>query len=460
MANLSPFAAVRQQQADDAAPPQLAPVDFGQAAQPVIQTAAPQVARIPTPLEDQIQGDQARLQRVHLQQQPWDYKAHGKARNIAHVFSTIGNIAGDVVAPGTMANIPGTQMYDAASEANLSERLAKEQQEESEENLQGAQGDEAKAQAHNLENPPSTPIETAGGYFSYNPRTQATAPINGPNGKPLQPYTKPGPRQHVFLAGSDGKAVAATFDPQTGTYFDAHDNPIANPQPYEKPTPAPAPPHITAMKGGQPHIMERDPQTGEYSIDRGVAPESYGQMVIPTKTATFIDPKSGLPVEMQWNPQTQTYDKPLGLSASNAYGHEAAQAGAVDRAAQDLIGDIESNRDKLGNTQAIVQSAILGTPWADPQTAELRSRIATFAALQPSMHGFRGQDAMRQFEKILGGIPNNPDALIAAINGITTTAGAINPGLKKGSTGQPAAGGTSGGKPDYVFVPGKGLVKQ
>lgn len=362
----------------------------------------------------------------------------GFGGKLAHVFSKIGNIAGDIVAPGVMARVPGTDLNRQMEESGLERNIQGLEGDEAKNALEGAQAQEAGALAKKADEPDFTAVPTAEGYMSFDPHAQNPQlnPLPANNGQPVMPYVKPGPRQHVFLAGPNNMPIAATFDPQSGTYYDAHGTPVQNPQPYEK---APAEtPHAINIDGKPgfgvvvPGKGWVDPMTGQ-PITGHVTPipppPSYGQLILPTKTATFIDPKTGLPVEMQWNEKTQTYDKPLGLSASNAYGHEAAQAGAVDRAATDLIAQIEAHKDKLGNPSAIIQSAILGTPWADRQTAKLRSQIATFAALQPSMHGFRGQDAMRQFEKILGGIPNNPDALIASINGITRTAGAINPGL-------------------------------
>lgn len=166
-----------------------------------------------------------------------------------------------------------------------------------------------------------------------------------------------------------------------------------------------------------------DPQTKKSIPDFAPAP-NYAQVAPGLRTVDILDPTTGLPT-------VQTLGgKKLGVSGTGAYGHEAAQAGAVTRAASGLIDEIKAHKDKLGNPKAIIESALLGTPWADPETAGIRAQIATFAALQPSMHGFRGMNAVQQFEKVLGGIPNNPDALIAAINGITKTAGAINPALQ------------------------------
>lgn len=354
----------------------------------------------------------------------------GKVLGIgAQGLAQLGDIGLRAVAPQIDIATPGTSLHHLADIHGDQRQIAQDTENEARQaqtRTEGVQAQNLQSEIAQRENPNPVIEPTDQGYVGVNPRTLEATPIQSPSGGTLRPYVKPGPRQHVFLAGADGKPIAATFDPQSGTYYDAHENPIGNPQPYEKPT---TPQHITVMHGGQPHVMGADSE-GNFTRDLGIAPPNYGQMILPTKTATFIGP-NGKPIEYQWNSKTQTYDKPLGMSASNAYGHEAAQAGAVMRAGDDLISSVQSNKKLMGNPEAIIKSAVLGTPWSDPATAGLRAQIATFAALQPSMHGFRGQDALRQFVSILGGIPNNPDALVAAIRGIQRTAGAINPDLNK-----------------------------
>ena len=80
------------------------------------------------------------------------------------------------------------------------------------------------------------------------------------------------------------------------------------------------------------------------------------------------------------------------------------------------------------------------------------AQIASFAALQPTLHGFRGQQALAQFEKIIGGVPKNPDALEAAIKAIQGTAGII----------QNIGRGTGEAPIEYVRDPktGKLILKQ
>lgn len=60
----------------------------------------------------------------------------GKA---GHVLGTIGNIAGNIVAPGVMANIPGTEMNRAVQIRQIEPRLAAAKKEESEEGLRNTQ---------------------------------------------------------------------------------------------------------------------------------------------------------------------------------------------------------------------------------------------------------------------------------------------------------------------------------
>lgn len=144
-------------------------------------------------------------------------------------------------------------------------------------------------------------------------------------------------------------------------------------------------------------------------------------------TVAWVDPKSGHMVRVD-EIQGMGGAAPGGVIPPKPSGQERSrmgQAEVVTRAGDGLIADIKANRNKLGNMQAIIESAILGTPWSDPETSQLRAEIASFAALNPAMHGFRGTDALREFEKLLGGIPNNPDSLIAAIQGIQKTAGAF-----------------------------------
>src|ERR1700744_561266 len=90
--------------------------------------------RAASPLEQNISNDQQQLQKVKwAQNNGWGTANNhpGTWGKIAHVLSVAGNIAGDIVAPGVMANVPGTEMNRSLQAGGLTHRLNAEQQEES-----------------------------------------------------------------------------------------------------------------------------------------------------------------------------------------------------------------------------------------------------------------------------------------------------------------------------------------
>jgi hypothetical protein len=114
----------------------------------------------------------------------------------------------------------------------------------------------------------------------------------------------------------------------------------------------------------------------------------------------------------------------------------ASQGRAIVEAASHLQSEIDANKDIMGNLGSYWTQAINGTPISNPKAAKLMAEFASFAALQPALHGFRSHDALKEFAKMIGGIPNNPDSAKAAIQGIVE--GAANPMIHAG-TRQPKA---------------------
>lgn len=142
--------------------------------------------------------------------------------------------------------------------------------------------------------------------------------------------------------------------------------------------------------------------------------------------------------------ETDETGHPIGtkIAAANKPGAtvqgRSAQAGSIIEAGNNLKAEIDKHKDKLGNLGGYWNQAVNGTPIADPDTARLMSEIASYAALQPAMHGMRGGQVMKEFEKMVGGVPKNPEALKAAIDGIASTASVMQ------HQGQPQHSGTGG----------------
>ncbi len=381
---------------------------------------------VQSPLDRQIAGMEQKVAGDEAPPSPhWGQpgSAHpGKMGEFLHVLGRVGDVAGSIVAPGAMMQIPGTTLNkDVRNMADFRrlQGLERLRGQRGEETLKGAQaanfaettkemGAEKKsteeyqsAEAYKALHPEATTPEI-GTYRSLTNMGMSPTDALKEIERDKQLALKPPNMQAKTLVLPSGEQVAGKSDSQGNLLL--ADN-----------TPAP--------KGAKLYV-----------------PLNYGAEVLPSKTATFIDANTGMPTLVQYDPKTQQYDRPVGVSATGAYGHEVAQAGAVGRAGDNLIHELgdPSNREILGQLSSYVKQGTLGTPLADRKAAYLSSELKTFSALQPAMHGFRARTSQQAFEKIVGGLAQNPDATIAAIQGILKTASAIT-GKESGNTPPPGA---------------------
>ena len=122
----------------------------------------------------------------------------------------------------------------------------------------------------------------------------------------------------------------------------------------------------------------------------------------------------------------------------------AYQGEAILESAKDLKGFIDQNPEVFGNLDSYWKQYTNNTPISNPAAAKAMAKIASFAALQPALHGMRSHQAMQEFEHMIGGIPKNPESLKAAIDGLTESA--AQPMVDVGTRhphGAPAQGGTN-----------------
>lgn len=137
----------------------------------------------------------ARVELERLQDEkanPWGSPENhpGRLGKIGHVLGRVGNIAGDIVAPGTMQLIPGTDLNRQAQERGATEQLGKAETQEranteakSKETLEGAQASEANARAENLKNPPEEWVVVPN--------------VQGPNGEAVEQEKKSGQMRYA-----------------------------------------------------------------------------------------------------------------------------------------------------------------------------------------------------------------------------------------------------------------------
>jgi hypothetical protein len=205
----------------------------------VFPAAQPQVALDPNPQHQEEGNLTNRLQADYRKDAtPWGSPTNhpGIGGKIAHVLSKVGNIAGDIFAPATMAMIPGTDLNRKVDENNIAHELNStigeesqnalqganaahvnaETQEvapeaESQRGLQGAQARHLNDESEGLENPqPSFSIhDTEAGPLFVNNAT-GTAQHLSVDGAPVGPKIKLTQSQPIM--GEDGKPHTYMLD--------------------------------------------------------------------------------------------------------------------------------------------------------------------------------------------------------------------------------------------------------
>jgi hypothetical protein len=199
-------------------------------------------------------------------------------------------------------------------------------------------------------------------------------------------------------------------------------------------------PHVVAMMNGKPHIMERNPQTKEYSIDRGEAPPNYATTAPQTHNVELLGDDNVMH-RFQFNPQTQRFDRDMGAAPTGQAAHQIFQAGAIEDLAPKVIADINAHREILGQLSSYYKQWLAGTPVSDPVASQMMGELMSLAAMQPALHAFRSSNAMESFEHLIGGLAKDPDSTIATIQGLLKTPQAFTNMAHKGNTGGGGAGG-------------------
>jgi hypothetical protein len=101
---------------------------------------------------------------------PWggDISAHpGLLGKIGHIAAKVGNIAGDVLAPGVMANIPGTDINKQIQEGDVKRELTQRTAAEQEGETKGLQQEEAKTRLAKEQNEQSLEKDSQGNVTGW-----------------------------------------------------------------------------------------------------------------------------------------------------------------------------------------------------------------------------------------------------------------------------------------------------
>lgn len=432
---VSPWAQVQDQQAPPPASV-LAPVQMGDSsAPPVFASSTPAIKlapQPPTPQQQLINEDQQRLEKVRwAEQNPWGIPDNhpGKLGKLAHVFSTLGNIAGDVFAPSVMERIPGTQAHMQAEENGLTHRLNTEIGDQSQNQyrgaeqahieaetpevapnaestraLQGAETGHTQAETEALKNPPSS--------------WKALTGMVGPSGQPIEYNERDGTMR---LGGIEGVQQLKQPKPDSPEqqYIDE----------YQR-----------VHKGASVADAER-----AYTSDTQKPLQTL--MMVPNaqggETAQTV--RSGSTVA----PGAQTA---AGVNSVNTpttqQRNVGAQAKLVTEQMPGLISEIQQNEALLGPVSGRWNEFMQGKVGMDnPEMAGLRADLLMMSSAVALMHarGRLPENLREEFDHAINAPTQTPANLIATLNHINqwtqANINAMGGGNNGASQSSPATGG-------------------
>jgi hypothetical protein len=187
--------------------------------EPLPDTMLAAMPDMPTPGQQQITNDQNQLQHVRWEQaNPWGTAENhpGKLGKLAHTFSSIGNIAGNVVAPDVMARIPGTQLNLQEKEGDLAKRLNTEITNEGENQQREASTKKTAEETEEMPGKTRTEeeLQRAQTENITNPHEdwKAIPSLVGPNGEPVEIESRSG---NVRFGGVKGTGPQKQPKPDT-----------------------------------------------------------------------------------------------------------------------------------------------------------------------------------------------------------------------------------------------------
>jgi len=207
---LADYQAAQAGPAPDEIPYAMMPQQSLQEAMAGIPATTPPRVQGPDEGQQMINSDMARLNKVRMAQaRPYGFAGAepsaefpqglepnhpGKMGHVLHALSVAGNIAGDIFAPATMANIPGTQLNMQAKEGTLAKRLNEEIGEESLNKERGTQTGHLEEETKEMPaiNESKEKLEGAQAEHLGDEAWKALPGVIGPNGEPVEIEGKSG----------------------------------------------------------------------------------------------------------------------------------------------------------------------------------------------------------------------------------------------------------------------------
>jgi hypothetical protein len=401
---------------------------------------------------------------------------------LAHVAARIGNVAGNIVAPGTMSLIPGTDLYKRRAEAQAYERQAGAQEretkagsEKSQEALRKAQIDNLESEAaargvktenlvtdkeggvtgwkdadgklHSLEEPetPQAIKDIAKATRTKEDKEDWSVVPNaaGPNGELVQQEKTSGQTRFVPLEGAKGKAAKENDFEQ---YYDD----------FLKENKFPDTAHNRLLARERYAAAGQAPQRPNQQLM--IVPQPDGtSKVIEVRPGTVV-PKGAITVS---GAQQEEMFNRRQTAPTTQMRNVAAQSQIAVDGMPTVLAELNAMRDKLGPVSGRWNEFMQGKAGMDnPDFAALRGDLLMLSSAVALAHarGRLPENLREEFDAAINAPKQNADNLIAVIQHIQPwmerqahIGGVGGPAPGAGGVGgaQPAAPTAGGGVPSY-----------
>ena len=332
----------------------------------------------------------------YKQAHPWGSPVSehpGILGKIGHVAGEIGNIAGSAIAPGITANIPGSTLNNQRMEARNMRGIE-----------QGSQEEERAAQTTNLENQP----ELRAAQLGIKQGELANA----------QEKTSNQHEDNLRKLGLNAEGKPIPYDQLSGKEQAVED-----------------------LKGAQTEAQEANAALAKAKADPNSPAFRLAQQRLQAALANAQTARERLGLsEQEFANKVNEQDliKPSG---------QAQSRGSAAQAALDVLPDLENavraNAKDLGPILGRLARGEIAIGNVDPKIVDLYSKLNSFYALQPAIHGFRNYQLVKDMPSLIGGLSRDPEGTIAGIEGLKGTMQSV---AKEGKTFhrrevEPAAGG-------------------
>lgn len=353
---------------------------------------------------------------------PWgaDVSEHpGFWGKLGHGLAVAGNVAGDILAPRTMENIPGTQLHREWEEKQAQKEITT-----------GAENDMRKAASEEV-----PWIDQKTGAITMLPK------------KEWGTMEAAAERAGATTDAAKIRADASTENAETKA---ATDKEIAGDKSKEK---------LLSMgfdEKGAPLPDDKLSSQQRATRDMTLAHTKLQQAQAAMDLAK-ADPNSPAgqaaaaslalrQAEFQNKLEEQGLIKPSGQTQSRG-----DAAGAALQLLPGLEQTVRDNAKEFGPIMGRINRGEIKIGDVSPAVQQAYSQLESFYALQPSVHGFRNAEFVKDFDTFIGNLQTNPDAVIAGLEGLKPTLTAVEESGRTYKTrimpGAPAAPATAPGAP-------------